>query len=270
MKTESITTNQKSGFMVIMLISKLKYLGIIYVLLFYNSAYSQITVACAANMQYAMEQIKTSYAKNGEDIKVIYGASGKFVSQIKNGAPFDVFVSADMSYPESLYVWKYTVTKPQVYAYGKLVIWTTKNIDIAKGIASVQNELVKTIAVPDPKAAPYGREAIRALKNAGLYDAILPHLVYGESISQTAQYIVIGSADIGFNAKAIVLSEQMKGKGKWVDVDSSLYTPIAQGAVICRYGQDNNPKLSQQFVTYLSGKESRYILESYGYMLPKY
>jgi molybdate transport system substrate-binding protein len=265
---QSITTNHKSVLPTLKRIFRIKYLGILLLLSFCNIAYSQITVACAANMQYAMEQIKTSCAKTGMKIKVIYGASGKFVTQIKNGAPFDVFVSADMAYPESLYVWKYAATKPQIYAYGKLVIWTIKKIDITKRIACLQDPLVKTIAIPDPKGAPYGREAIRALKNAGIYDAVLPHLVYGESISQTAQYIVIGSADIGFNAKAIVLSDQMKGKGSWVEVDSSLYTPIAQGAVICKYGEDNNPKLSQQFVKYLLGKESRNILELYGYILP--
>jgi molybdate transport system substrate-binding protein len=92
------------------------------VLFFCQTVYSQITVACAANMQGAMEEIKTAYEKTGDRIKPVYGSSGKFVSQIKNGAPFDVFVSADMDFPETLFVWKYAVDRPRVYAFGKLVL----------------------------------------------------------------------------------------------------------------------------------------------------
>jgi len=263
-----IVKNKKSALSFFHNASELTYAGIIVMLFVCQTAYSQITVACAANMQFAMEQIKTAYAKTGTEIKVIYGASGKFVTQIKNGAPYDVFVSADMAYPESLFVNKFAVAKPQIYAYGKLVLWTTKNIDLSKGIDAIKDPLVKTIALPDPKGAPYGREAIRALKKTGLYDAVLPRLVFGESISQAAQYIVLGSVDIGFNAKAVVLSSQMKGKGTWVEVDSSLYTPIAQGIVVCKYGADNNAGLSQRFVAFLLGKETRKILETYGYILP--
>jgi molybdate transport system substrate-binding protein len=237
-------------------------------LFFCQTVYSQITVACAANMQYAMEEIKTAFAKSGGEVKVIYGASGKFVTQIRNGAPFDVFVSADMDYPESLFVHEFAVDKPKVYAYGKLVLWTTKDIDVGKGISVLTDPAVKTIAVPDPRTAPYGRESVKALKNAKVYDGVLSRLVYGESISQTAQYIVTGSADIGFNAKAIVLGPQMKTKGKWAEIDSSLYDPIAQGVVECRYGTDNNPGISQRFINYLFDTQSRDILQAYGYILP--
>jgi molybdate transport system substrate-binding protein len=241
---------------------------IAFVVLVITPAPAQITVATAANMRYAMEDIKAAYAKTGGDIKVIYGASGTFAAQIRNGAPFDVFVSADMDYPESLYVWKYAVTKPAIYAFGKLVLWTTKGFDLKNGIAVLKDAAVKTIAVPDPKNAPYGREAITALKNAGIYGDVLHRLVFGESVSQVAQYIVTGSADIGFNAKAIVLSGQMKGKGAWIEPDSSLYSPIAQGVVLCRYGADNNPVSSQRFIKYLFSTQSRGILEQYGYVLP--
>jgi molybdate transport system substrate-binding protein len=247
---------------------RILYLELIALILLGQSAYSQITVACAANMQYAMEEIKTAFAKTGAEIKPIYGASGKFTSQIRNGAPFDVFVSADMDFPESLFVWGYAVEKPRVYAFGKLVIWSLKPGLVEKGVAGLSDPAIKTIALADPKRAPYGRETVRALKNAGVYDAVSSRLVFGESISQAAQYIVTGAADIGFTAKSIVLSPQMKDKGTWREVDSTLYNVIAQGVVMCRYGEDNNPESSRAFVSFLLGNESRDILKKFGYLLP--
>jgi molybdate transport system substrate-binding protein len=233
-----------------------------------QTAYSQVTVACASNMQPAMEEIKTAFEKTGDRMRPVYGSSGKFTSQIKNGAPFDVFVSADMDYPESLFVWKYAVDKPKVYAYGKLVLWSLKPGLVEKGIAGLTDAGIKKIAVADPRLAPYGRESVRAMKNAGVYDAVSSRLVYGDNISQTAQYIVTGAADIGFTAKSIVLSPQMKDKGTWADVDSTLYSVIAQGVVVCRYGADNNPEVSEKFVSFLLGTEARNIMKQFGYLLP--
>jgi molybdate transport system substrate-binding protein len=238
------------------------------VLFFCKAVYSQVTVACASNMQPAMEEIKTAFEKTGERMKPVYGSSGKFTSQIKNGAPFDVFVSADMDYPESLYVWKYAVDKPKVYAYGKLVLWSLKPGLVEKGTAGLSDAGIKKITVADPRLAPYGRESVRALKNAGVYDAVSSRIVYGENISQAAQYIVTGAADIGFTAKSIVLSPQMKDKGTWADVDSTLYSVIAQGVVVCRYGQDNNPESSQKFMSFLFCTEAREIMRQFGYSLP--
>jgi|WetSurMetagenome_2_1015567.scaffolds.fasta_scaffold00061_49 molybdate transport system substrate-binding protein len=231
-------------------------------------ACAQITVACAANMQFAMQGIDSAFAKQGGSARIIYGASGKFAAQIKSGAPFDVFVSADMEYPDSLCAWKQAVGKPRVYAYGKLVLWSMKPGLAARGIAGLADSSVKAIAVADPARAPYGRESIRALKKAGVYDAVSRRLVFGESIGQAAQYIVSGSADAGFCAKAIVLSPRMQGTGAWAEVDSSLYDRISQGVVVCRYGADNNPSLSQKFVAFLLGEEARAVLGQYGYALP--
>jgi molybdate transport system substrate-binding protein len=219
-------------------------------------------------MQGAMEEIKTAYEKTGGQIKPIYGSSGKFTAQIKNGAPVDVFVSADMNYPESLFIWKYAYRKPKVYAYGKLVLWSLKPGLAEKGVAGLADAGIKTIAIADPKVAPYGRESVRAMKNAGVYDAVLSRIVYGDNISQASQYIVTGSADIGFTAKSIVLSPQNKDKGTWTDVDSALYSVIAQGVVVCRYGADNNPETSEKFVSFLFGSGARDIMKQFGYVLP--
>lgn len=234
----------------------------------YTPAYSQITVACAANMQFAMQQIDSAFVKHGGNAKVVYGASGNFATQIKNGAPFDVFVSADMTYPDSVHAWKLSVDTPRVYAFGKLVLWSLKPGLAEKGMAGLKDAGVKTVALADPAHAPYGRESIRALKNSGVYDSVSKRLVFGENISQAAQYVVTGAADIGFCAKATVLSDQMKGKGSWKEVDSSLYNRIAQGVVICTHGVDANPEVSRRFVAFLLSAESRAILTKYGYSLP--
>ncbi|HUI92725.1 MAG TPA: molybdate ABC transporter substrate-binding protein [Chitinivibrionales bacterium] len=236
--------------------------------LFCQNIYSQITVACASNMQPAMEEIKIAYEKTGGRIKSVFGSSGKFTSQIKNGAPFDVFVSADMDYPESLYVWKYAGSRPKVYAYGKLVLWSLKTGLAEKGVAGLGDAGISKIAIADPRLAPYGRESERAMKNGGVYDAVSSRIVYGDNIAQAAQYIVTGAADIGFTAKSIVLSPQNKDKGTWADVDSTLYSVIAQGVMVCRYGADNNPDASEKFVSFLLGPGARDIMKQFGYSLP--
>ncbi len=173
-----------------------------------------------------------------------------------------------MTYPDSVRAWKLASEPPSVYAYGKLVLWSTKPGRAEKGMAGLKDPAVKTIALADPAHAPYGRESVRALKNSGVYDSVAKRLVFGESISQTAQYIITGSADIGFCAKAVVLSDQMKGKGTWREVDSRLYNKIAQGVVVCKHGTDNNPRVSQKFVAFLLGPDSRAILTKFGYALP--
>ncbi len=247
---------------------RLRPFALILLVLAWN-AYSQITVAVAANVQFAMEELKTEFKKStGIDVKTSYGASGSFCTQIKNGAPFDVFISADMDFPDSLYKWGFAKEKPKPYAYGKLVLWTLKDFDLDKGLSVLSDSGVAKIALPDPKRAPYGREAAKAMKKSGLYDKIESKLVYGENISQVSQYILTGNVDIGFNAKSIVLAGEVAGKGKWKEVDSTLYDKIAQGAVICKYGLENNPSLSQRFYEFLFSDSAHAIFLRYGYVLP--
>ncbi len=235
----------------------------------FASADNSITVAVAANAQYAMEEIKAAFKKEtGIEVKTVYGASGKFATQIRSGAPFDVFVSADMDFPDSVYAWGQAAEKPKPYARGKLVLWTLKNLDLGKGLSVLNDSSIAHIAVADPKKAPYGREAVNALKKSGMYASDSSRLVYGESISQVTQYIVTQNVDIGFDAKSVVLAGEVKGKGKWVEVDSTLYHPIEQGAVVCKYGKDNNPKLAEGFLNFLYSDSARAILVRYGYALP--
>ncbi len=185
------------------------------------------TVTVATNFRFAMGELRQEFKKEtGIDVTSVASSSGKMTSQIKPGVPFDVFLSANMKYPETLYREGHTTTKPKVYAYGSLVLWTLKDLDLSKGINVLSGNKVQKIAIANPKNAPYGIAAINALNYYKIYKKIKPKLVYGESISQTNLYVASETADAGLTAKSVVLSPKMKGKGKWIEIDKSAYKPI--------------------------------------------
>jgi molybdate transport system substrate-binding protein len=234
-----------------------------------SPANAQIIMAAAASGRFAAEEIAATFQRSaGVEVKAVYGASGKLSAQIRNGAPFDVFVSADLAYPDSLRAWGHASGKAETYAFGKLVLWSAKGPDPERGMAILTDAAVTRIAIADPKAAPYGREAVKAMQRAGVYDKVHGKLVYGESISQVGQYVMTGNAEVGLSALSVVLSESARGKGKWKAVDSALYDPIAQGAVVTRYGRDNHPAEAARFLDYLRSDSARAILAKYGYGLP--
>jgi molybdate transport system substrate-binding protein len=234
-----------------------------------TAAADTLTVAVAANVQYAFDDIQSEFKKEtGHDVKPIYNSSGKFAAQIMNGAPFDVFLSADMEYPEKLHKAGFASSAPKVYAYGAIVLWTMKDIDLSDWRAALAGPAVGKIAVANPKTAPYGRETMKALAHFKLDDALRAKFVFGESISQTNQYIHSRAADAGFTAKSVVVSPEMKGQGKWVDLPKESYQPIAQGIVVLKHGEQINPKVAQQFHDFVLSAKSRAILQRYGYLLP--
>jgi molybdate transport system substrate-binding protein len=233
------------------------------------AAAETLTVAVAANVQYAFDDIQEAFRKEtGHTLKPVYNSSGKFAAQIMNGAPFDVFLSADMEYPEKLHKEGHAAAPPKVYAYGTLVLWTLKEIDLANWRGALASPAVTKIAVANPRTAPYGRETMKALAHYKLDETLAAKFVFGESISQTNQYIHSRAADAGFTAKSVVVSPEMRGQGKWIDVPKESYQPIAQGIVILKHGQQNNPKLARQFHDFVLSTTSRAILERYGYQLP--
>lgn len=228
-----------------------------------------LSVAVAANMQFVFDEIKTEFEKeSGHHIETTVASSGKIVTQITHGAPFDVFLSADMEYPTHLYKRGFAATEPKVYALGSLVLWTTKAIDLTQWKKLIQGGQVDKIAIANPATAPYGKEAIKVLRFEKLETQAQSHLVFGESIAQTNQYIYSGAVDFGFTAKSVVLSKAMEGKGKWIDLAPESYQTIAQGALILKRGQEQNNALAQQFFNYLLGDKARSILKRNGYILP--
>jgi molybdate transport system substrate-binding protein len=228
-----------------------------------------VQVAVAANLQFVFDELRDAFRKDsGHDVQATYNSSGKFVAQITNGAPFDVFMSADMEYPEKLHAAGLTVEAPKVYASGALVLWTLKEIDLDHWQAALTNASVAKIAVANPQTAPYGREAIHAFEYFYLVDRIRQKLVFGESIAQTNQYIYSKAADIGITAKSTVLAPGMKGQGKWIDLPHESYRPIAQGVVILQHGERLHREASHRFLAFLQSAAARSIFERYGYVLP--
>ncbi len=225
----------------------------------------ELRVAVAANAQYVTQALKKVFTeKTGIKVDLIVSSSGKLTAQIKQGAPYDVFLSADMKYPETLYKEGYVSGEPKIYAYGKLVLWTLESRDLSGGITAVTNHTISKIAIANPKTAPYGVAAVEALKKAGIYDNVKPELVYGESISQVNQFLLSGAADLALTAKSVVLSPKMKKKGEWVEIDPDLYNPIAQGAVITKTAKK---KEAGEFYRFLFSKKAQAIFEEYGYLI---
>jgi len=233
------------------------------------AAADKITVAVAANMQFAMEELKNDFEKKtGITVEMISGSSGKLSSQIIEGAPFDVFVSADMKYPEDLYKKGFATDAPKPYATGQLVLWTTKmDLKLNGDLKILLLAAVKKIAIANPKTAPYGIAAIEALNYYKIYDEVKDKLVFGESIGQTQQFIATQAAEVGFIAKSLVLADELKGQGQWVDVDKKAYSPITQGAVILKHGKETNDNPAQKFYQFLYSAKAKSVFKKYGYIV---
>lgn len=228
-----------------------------------------LAVAASSDVKYAFADLQQAFSKStGIEVKGVFGSSAILTAQIKSGAPFDLFLSDDMAYPNSLYKDGVAVDTPKVYAKGMLVLWTMKPINLSKGIQVLNDPAVKKIAMASPELTPYGREAINAMEHFKLRAANEQKLVYGESISQVNQYINSKSVDIGFTAKSIVLAPAVSGQGKWIELPKDSYQPIAQGAIILRFGSLMNPKAARRFLEFLSSPTARGILEKYGYLPP--
>jgi molybdate transport system substrate-binding protein len=222
----------------------------------------KLIIAVASNTQYALEEIMQVFTdKTGISCNLVVSSSGKLTAQIKEGAPFDLLVSADMKYPEELYLSGITTDKPMIYAYGKLVLWSASD-QFQPTLNDLTNSMVRHVAIANPNTAPYGNAALELLENNGMTDTVRDKLVYGESLSQTNQFILSGAAEIGFTAKSVVLSKSMKEKGRWLELDQDEYTPLAQGVVII---ENEKVELSQQFYNFLLSPEGQNILQKYGY-----
>lgn len=227
----------------------------------------KIIVATAANVQYVMKELKTEFEKEtGKEIQIVVSSSGKLTAQIREGAPFDIFVSADTKYPEEIFNKGGSDEKPKIYAYGTLALWSLSIPKNELNLKVLTTDKVKKIAVPNPKMAPYGEAAEQALQKENLLEPLKSKIVYGESIAQAAQYITTGSVEAGFTALSVILAPEMKGKGQYTIIDSTSYKPIAQAALLLRHS-DNSPKkeTSQKFYDFLFSKKAKAIFKKYGY-----
>jgi molybdate transport system substrate-binding protein len=233
------------------------------------AAADKLTVAVAANVKFAFDELQAEFRQaSGIEINAVVASSGKITAQVKSGAPFDVFLSADMEFPAALHKEGFAASAPKIYAYGVLVLWTLEPLDLGKGVQVLADPAVQKVAIANPKLAPYGEEAMRVLDYYKLRAVVAPKLIYGESIAQVNQYIDMRAVSIGITAKSVVLAPQLQGKGRWIEVPKASYSPIAQGVVVLRHGAEANAAAAQRFMEFLASPRARSILEKYGYLLP--
>jgi molybdate transport system substrate-binding protein len=237
---------------------------------FSSSAYAQqLRIAAAADLQYALTDLSAQYEKQaGVKLAITYGSSGNFFAQIQNGAPFDLFLSADLNYPPKLIDAGFAEPDSlQIYATGRLVLWLPPDspLDPAARLKTLLDPRIRKIAIANPEHAPYGRAAVAALQNAGLYDQLKPKLVFGENISQAAQFVQSGSAQAGLIALSLALSPAMKNGKRW-NIPPDRYPSIEQAAVVLKSSPNKQAALS--FLAFLKTPQARDTFERYGYGAP--
>jgi molybdate transport system substrate-binding protein len=231
----------------------------------------ELVVAAAADLSSVLHEISEGFEKKtGVKVKLSFGASGALTQQIQNGAPFDLFFSADMDYPRQL-VAAGAADGATLYQYavGRLVLWVPADspLDVEhKGISVLLDPAGKRIAIANPQHAPYGRAAVAALKHYGLDGQVADRLVLGENISQAAQFVESGNAQAGFVALAHAAAPAMKGKGKYWEIPAEAYPALAQGAVVLSHSQ--HKKEAAEFLEYFKTKETGELLQRYGFTLP--
>ncbi|NOR55518.1 MAG: molybdate ABC transporter substrate-binding protein [Sulfurovum sp.] len=243
-----------------------KILGIFLATVLWLSA-GEINIAVAANVSYVIEPLIEVFNENHAEIKVnvILGSSGKLTAQINAGAPYQLFLSANMDYVQKLYEDNLTLERPRIYAQGALAVLSTKIRDFNNSLSVLEDADIQKIAIANPKTAPYGKAAVETLKNAKLYQKLEKKLVYGESVSQTVIYATT-AADIGLVAKSALFSKQMSGYKEhqhWKDVDTELYTAIDQGMVILKSAKENIEV--QTFYDFLLSSKAKEVFKAYGY-----
>ncbi|MES2278217.1 MAG: molybdate ABC transporter substrate-binding protein [Bacteroidota bacterium] len=241
---------------------------IIFALIFSASTFAQsIKVAVAANLQSVIKVLGDDFKKRtGITIEPIVGSSGKLVAQISNGAPYDVFLSADMEFPAKLEKDGFADQPPVVYALGSLIICTTQNVNLKNWPQFITSDKVEKIAIANAAIAPYGRAAEESLNKLNLLDKVKPKLVYGESISQVNTYITTGVASVGFTTQSLVMDPANTTKLYWQAIDPKTYAPIEQGMVVLK--KSVNMPGAKQFYKYMGTAPAKSILKKYGYIIP--
>jgi molybdate transport system substrate-binding protein len=237
-----------------------------------NSADREINVAAAADLSSALQEVAANYEKrSGVSVKLSFGASGALTQQIQNGAPFDVFFSADMDYPRQLIADGHADGATLYrYAVGRLVLWVPKDspLDVEhKGMDVLLDPSVKKISIGNPAHAPYGRASAAVLRHYGLYEKVSDRLVLGENIAQAAQFVESGNAQAGFVALAHAMAPSMQGKGKYWIVPADAYPPLDQGVVLISHsphGQD-----AAAFLDYVKSGQAEAVLKRYGFSVPE-
>lgn len=230
-----------------------------------------LTVAAASDLTYSIGELAEAFRKQvpGANVKTSLGSSGNFFAQITNGAPFDVFLSADLMYPQRLAsAGAADAATLSTYAIGRLALWSLDpRFDLRQGMAVFKDARLTRVAIANPDVAPYGRAARAALQQHGVWDGLTGKLVMGDNIAQAAQFIQTGNAQVGVVSYATVLAPRLKGVGQHYLVPQAGLAPIEQGAIITRHGQGN--PLAPRFMQFLRSPAARAILQRHGFALPR-
>jgi molybdate transport system substrate-binding protein len=232
----------------------------------------EITVAAAADMSAALSQLVDTYTKKtGQAVKLSFGSSGNLTNQIRNGAPFDVFFSADEQYPQQLISEELAVQETLYrYAVGRLVLWVPNDspLDLTKlGIKALLDPSVKKLSIANPTTAPYGRAADAALHHYGIYDRVSSRLVLGENVSQAAQFVESGNAQAGLIALSHALAPALKLKGRYWTLPLDDYPTLNQAAVVL--SRSKQQPAARKFLEFVRSTEATSLLTSYGFSLPE-
>lgn len=231
----------------------------------------EITIAAASDLNFAFKELVVEYEKTtGNHVKLSLGSSGNFYAQIQNGAPFDLYFSADIGYPRKLEEAGLTVSGSLYrYAVGRIVLWagTASRLDVSKGFDVLREPGIRKIAIANPKHAPYGRAAVAAMESFKVYESVKDKLILGENISQTAQFIESGACEIGVIALSLAVAPAMSGKGVYWEIPVEAYPSLEQGAVILK--QSKNQEAARRFLDFLQSSQGQDIMRRYGFTLPK-
>jgi molybdate transport system substrate-binding protein len=229
-----------------------------------------LTVAAAADLTFAFREVGAQFQQQSTDqLRISYGSSGNFFSQIKNGAPYDVFFSADVQYPQKLAA-AGLIEPGTIYEYaaGKIVIWVPagSKLDLSRGLNVLLDPGVHKIAIANPEHAPYGRAAVAALQHDSIYDKVKGKVVMGEDISQTAQFVQSGNADAGILALSLALGPLMRERGRFVIIPPDTYPPIMQAACVIK--ATKHLELAKRFLEFMKQPATVATMEKYGFVLP--
>lgn len=229
----------------------------------------KITIAAAADMKFAMEEIATAFRATHptDEVQIVFGSSGKAHTQIQQGAPYDLYFSADEAFPRELIKRGLSASpEPIPYARGRIVLWSTSRDASSMTLASLADAAIIHVATADPSHAPYGQRAVEALKNSGLWDKVEPKMVYGENITQAAQFVQSGNAEVGLIALSVALAPELASKGSFFLIPDTLHAPLEQAFIITKRAGKN--ALAHQFAAYMQSPEARAVMVRYGFVLP--
>ncbi len=223
----------------------------------------KIDVFVAASAKLAMSEVAKEFKKANPNDEVVlsFGASGKAYAQFSNGFKYDIFMSADSTYPAKIFSDGGAISKPEIYALGLVALYSNNKELIKLGMNALKSDKVKHISIANPKVAPYGVAAMEILTNYGLKDTVASKIVMGDNIAQSVQFVDSGAADIGLVAYSLL--KETEPKGEYLVIDKSKYTPLAQAFVLTKYAKDK-PSASK-FASFIVSKQAKAIFKEYGF-----